>query len=638
VLVVAAHAGVPGLQGGFVGVDVFFVLSGYLITALLVTEHAATGRVDLPAFYARRMRRLLPALLAMLVVAGVAAALLLAPMEQREQAATAATAATWTSNLLFTLVDIGYFDPAAEGNWFLHTWSLGVEEQFYLVWPALVLALARGSAAGAGRRLVLGLLATAIGGLLLEVWATGTHPQAAFYQMPARAWQFALGALVWLAGRGAAPSRWPDRALVALGALGLVLIVAAANLLDAARHAYPGWAALLPSLGAACVLASGARTAAAGTGRWLALAPLPAIGQVSYAWYLWHWPVLLAVAAVTDRPSVVAIAVGVALSLALAVASRRWIEAPFRHRGGPVRDAARTLGVAVFAMVLVAGAALAWRSASVRWAQAPDQARFRAASDDIAPVYRLGCDSPPADARVRPCIFGSGGATHTAVLWGDSIGTQWFPAAVQVFTQPGWRLVVLTKSACPIVDAPLFSSQFGRDFAECAQWRADAAGWLREQRPDVVLVGSSDAYRLAPAQWEGGTRQVLEAVAPAAGHVFVFAATPSLPFAGPACLSRRERQGRFGRLECAAAATDERAAVREALARAAAGQRNVAVLGFDDAVCPDRRCAAERDGRVVFRDHAHLTAAFAATLAPEFERRLRAHGWDPDAPPTSTPP
>jgi peptidoglycan/LPS O-acetylase OafA/YrhL len=614
--VVAAHAGVPGLQGGFVGVDVFFVLSGFLITALLVTEHAATGRIALAAFYARRMRRLLPALLAMLVVAGVAAAVLLAPMEQREQAATAATAATWTSNLLLTLVDAGYFDPAAEGNWFLHTWSLGVEEQFYLVWPALVLVLARGAAAGAARRLAPGLLVVAVGGLLFEAWATVAHPQAAFYQMPARAWQFALGALVWLGGSGALRAQVSDRVLVVLGAFGLGLILAAALVLDAARHAYPGWAALLPSLGAALVLASGARTAAAGTGRWLALAPLPALGRVSYAWYLWHWPVLLAVAAVTDRPSALAIATGVGLSLALAVASRRWIEAPFRHRGGPVRDAGRTLGVAVVAMVLVAGAALAWRSASVRWMYAPDQARFRAASDDVAAVYRLGCDSPPADASVRPCIFGGGGATRTAVLWGDSIGTQWFAPAVQVFTRPGWRLVVLTKSACPIVAAPVFSSQFGRDFTECARWRADAAAWLREQRPDVLLVGSSDAYLIAPAQWEAGTREVLDAVAPAAGHVFLFAATPSLPFAAPACLSRRERQGRFGRLDCAAPAIDERAAVRDALARAAAGHRNVALLRFDEAVCPGGRCAAERDGRIVYRDNTHLTAAFAATLAP----------------------
>ncbi|MGH8030114.1 MAG: acyltransferase family protein, partial [Arenimonas sp.] len=123
-LVVAAHAGVAGLQGGFVGVDVFFVLSGFLITGLLVTEREASGRIGLAAFYARRMRRLLPALLVMLVVAGTAAALLLAPFEQREQAATAAAAATWTSNLLLTIADVGYFDPSAGSNWFLHTWSL----------------------------------------------------------------------------------------------------------------------------------------------------------------------------------------------------------------------------------------------------------------------------------------------------------------------------------------------------------------------------------------------------------------------------------------------------------------------------------------------------------------------------------
>lgn len=195
-VVVAAHAGLPHLEGGFVGVDVFFVLSGYLITGMLLRELRLQGTLDLAAFYARRLRRLLPALLFMLACTALASILLLAPFEQQAQAPAFVAAALWLANIHFAVTDAGYFEAGSEHSLVLHTWSLAVEEQFYLFWPLLLLALA-GSSVRLGRVLP-GLALAAVLSFALCQWLTVEKPLWAFYAMPTRAWQFALGGLVFL--------------------------------------------------------------------------------------------------------------------------------------------------------------------------------------------------------------------------------------------------------------------------------------------------------------------------------------------------------------------------------------------------------------------------------------------------------
>lgn len=269
-LVVLAHAHLPLLSGGFIGVDVFFVLSGYLISGLLIREQRLTGRIIFSRFYARRLKRLLPALIVMLLISTGAALWLLSAPEAYVQLASAPFAASWTSNLYFAFGALDYFNELAARDLFLHTWSLGLEEQFYLVWPPILLAialLARRANTAARQRLIgwlgLGLLLLASLGLALA-W-TDTSPAAAFYLMPARLWQFALGALVFVAltdlpaGYSGILSHRPRlrrfAVWVALG-LGLTLIAGSALLLHP-NLAYPGSWALAPSLGAAWVIAAG---------------------------------------------------------------------------------------------------------------------------------------------------------------------------------------------------------------------------------------------------------------------------------------------------------------------------------------------------------------------------------------------
>jgi hypothetical protein len=228
-------------------------------------------------------------------------------------------------------------------------------------------------------------------------------------------------------------------------------------------------------------------------------------------------------------------------------------------------------------------------------------------------------------------VFGGAGADRLAVLWGDSMAAQWFPAASATFVRPGWRLVVITKSACPVAAVPVRSRRDERPDLACERWRRDAAGWIAGQKPDVLVLGSADAYPVAPAQWQAGLAVVLDAVAPVAGRVFVLAPTPTLPYSGTHCLARRAWQGDASRLACAAPADTVRRPLRDALAGAVGKRDDVALVVLDDAACPAGRCAAERDGAIVFRDNAHLTARHVAAMAPLFERRLRELGWDPDA-------
>jgi peptidoglycan/LPS O-acetylase OafA/YrhL len=276
-LVVLAHAKVPGFSGGFVGVDVFFVLSGYLITGLLVSEYESKGSIQLAVFYARRLKRLLPALLVMLVIVVLMAFLLLSKQETVELISSVIYAATWTSNINFSLFTVDYFSELKARDLFLHTWSLGLEEQFYLVWPILILFMYKKINFPFDKNDKRRQLAWMLGGLfvssfILSLYWLKYNPLWAFYMMPSRIWQFALGASVFVwcykfdnkfAGN-VSYGFWKTR-IFAISVLGLVLIFGSAFLLHP-RLAYPGTWAMLPSIGTALVIAGGQKNIHNGTG------------------------------------------------------------------------------------------------------------------------------------------------------------------------------------------------------------------------------------------------------------------------------------------------------------------------------------------------------------------------------------
>jgi peptidoglycan/LPS O-acetylase OafA/YrhL len=629
-LVVAVHAGVPWLDGGFVGVDVFFVLSGFLITGLLVQEITHTGRLRFAEFYVRRLRRLLPALIVMLLVIGVLAALLLAPAEQGGQASAAAMAALWLSNVHFAFARLDYFAPGTETNLFLHTWSLGVEEQFYLIWPALLVWLLGRDGHGGIARLKIGMFVVIAASLAACVVLTNTAPQLAFYMMPLRAWQFSAGALVWLhfmvPGQGSFVGRSHAKVGPLLrwaGWLGLAM-VAAAGLVFHAKMPYPGIYALLPTVGTVCIIAAGSFESPVGVSRLLSWRPLQAIGRISYSWYLWHWPILLLGRALTGSDSPLYRAASVVLSLVLAVLSYRCVESPIRHQQRWLHRRAAIWG-AVALMVMANVLCIRWYNQASERLHSPEQQSYVRAHVDAPVIYGMGCDDWYHSDRVQICAFGPAKAPHTAVLMGDSIAGQWFPAVAWAFNKPDWRLLVLTKSSCPMVDEPLFYPRIGREYTECSTWRKHSLEQIAAIKPDVVLLGTVSTDDFTQAQWVNGTSKVLEAITMSSGHIYVLRGTPPLPFDGPDCLA--EHSGRpawlgFGRA-CSASSTDERAdLVYQWLQQASRHFANVKTVDMNDLICPNGTCVAKQNGKIVFRDSQHMTATFAASLGPALEERL----------------
>jgi peptidoglycan/LPS O-acetylase OafA/YrhL len=555
----------------------------------------------------------------------------------------AASASAWASNFYFAISDMDYFSPDTETNLFLHTWSLGVEEQFYLVWP-LLLVLALGAWTGAkrppdpGRLKIVMLIVFGIS-FAACVWWTQSEPHMAFYMMPARAWQFALGALSFLyfgaataAPRDGRPSHngvtgnWRHVARVqTTGWIGLTMILLSALVLNA-RVPYPGVWALLPSIGTAVVLAAGARWPYAGVGRLLSLRPMQAIGRVSYTWYLWHWPVLLLGATVLDVDNGVIRCALVMLSFVLAELSYRLLETPIR-RSARLLARPRLAVLAALALMIVANVmAVRWRNAALSRLAQPEQMRYMKVHYDAPVIYNMGCDDWYEGAVVHICAFGQVTAQHTAVVIGDSIGVQWFPAYEELFNKPGWRLLVITKGSCPMVDEPIFYARIGREYTECAEWRRKALQQVAELKPDIVILGSTFTYDFTQQQWMGGTTRVLRSIAATAGHIFIMRSTPVLPFDGPSCLAPRSwlYKAISSKSKCTAIAHDARSDnVYEALKSAASSLENASVVDMTDAVCPQDQCRAERDGVIVFRDSQHLTLTFAKSLAPVLAERLK---------------
>ena len=369
--VVLFHADVPGVGGGFVGVDVFFVISGFLITGLLWREVSTTGTVRLRRFYGARARRLLPASATVGVVTMIGSAVLLPPLQARTVIGDGIASALYVSNYWFVLQGVDYFGGHLPPSPFQHYWSLGVEEQFYLVWPALIIGTAwlirrvrrrtRADATSSKRPYLVVLALVAAVSFALSLVVTYVVPAVAFFSLPTRAWQLAAGGLVALTA-----DQWrrlPPRAAAIAGWAGLAVILLACTRLGATTP-YPGTAALLPVLGAALVIGAGCAAPAQGCGRVLALSPMRAIGRISYSWYLWHWPVLVLAPPLLGHPLGLAARLAAALlSGGLAVLTLRFIENPLRFAAPIRRSAGRSLalgGAATAVAVCVGVALLVW--------------------------------------------------------------------------------------------------------------------------------------------------------------------------------------------------------------------------------------------------------------------------------------
>ncbi len=632
-LVLIGHSGFEIIPGGFIGVDVFFVLSGYLITALLLRELEGSGRIAFMNFYARRLKRLLPTLIIMLSISSGVAIWLLSEVEARAQLASAPYAVTWTSNLYFAFTTFDYFDELSTQDLFLHTWSLGLEEQFYLIWPAVLLLLFRGEKlmrkahANGFEFMLAGIGITFTVSFMLSFYWTIKLPHSAYYLMPSRLWQLSLGALVYLIFRNETSIRnlIGFRPNIVYGyfalAIGMFLIIASAVYLDSSK-AYPGLWAIFPTFGAAMVIMA-SHAFPIGKQNFLAHPSLVWLGDRSYSLYLWHWPIFILGFSMGFQGQLYPSLYMLLLSLLAAILSFRLVEYPFWKgrfsHGNPGRIIlVSLLAMAVLVFVLYHGLRRLPQSATPT--EMSNQWR-----SDVPIIYRMPCDAWYSHARVEPCTFGTEEADKTVVFLGDSIGAQWFSMIPGIFQEPDWRTIVLIKSSCAIVDEDFYYQRIRKTYQVCTDWRNAVLDELDTIKPDVLIIGNSATYPFNKIQWVEGSSRIFERVSKAANTIYIIPGTPSLGFDGPGCVSRNlSSEGRIDRAACLAKDRVKHVqAVSGFLGLAADRFNNVYLLNLNDLACPGGNCnAISEAGHIVFRDSQHLTDTFVRYQIPYISERI----------------
>ncbi|KGM13252.1 acyltransferase family protein [Cellulomonas bogoriensis] len=645
-LVLLYHAGVPGVDGGFVGVDVFFVISGFLITGLLVREVERTGRVRLGQFYARRAKRLLPASVLVLVATAIGTLVVFPVTQWREMGGDVAAAALYLVNWRFADRAVDYLAEGVAVSPVQHFWSLAVEEQFYIVWPLLLvlvtLALRRWSRLRVRPLMTVGLVLVAVPSFAWSVHLTATDPSAAFFVTTTRLWELAVGALVAI---GATVwHRVPGRAASALGWLGLAAILGSAVGFGA-QSAWPGHAALVPTLGTAAVIIAGA-SGVQGAGRLLAVRPMVRLGALSYSLYLWHWPMLVLVEAWRGGLGTRGALVVVAASFVPAALSLRFVENPIRFSTTFERSTRLTLsaGANLTLVGVLAGVALVLAVPSSSPTAARDTLGARAvagadpealwrtdrsdvvvpdpteATEDLPRTYLDDCQAGLEAVEVATCRYGVPGADVTVALVGDSKALQWQPALDRVARDHGWQLVTYTKSDCTLT-AP-YGSQEDLAEASCTEWNDRVVEDLVRAGPDVVLVSGR-------ARYPGGAEDPVEALAGLWAQRWQELIDSGIEVVA---LADNAHPG-FEVYECVAQHPDELSACSFDRAsqqhrsggpaqRRAAELTDSPLVDMNDLVCPGSRCPAVIGDVLVYRQGSHLTRTFVESADGALAARL----------------
>jgi peptidoglycan/LPS O-acetylase OafA/YrhL len=588
------------LPGGFIGVDIFYVISGYLITGLILREIENTGKLDLQTFYQRRIKRLLPTSVFVLFVTAIVGMFVLPAITRDALGRDLFAAATYISNYLFAWWENDYQNLDATPSPFIHYWSLAVEEQFYVVWPIFILLLSR-----YGKRTIFrGIAAVTFLSLLLAIYQTQTSPIWAFYSLPTRAWELGFGALLLFVP----DTFWKNRFIPWFGVIGIAL----ASFRFDEKTAFPGINALLPVVSTAVLIGSISIWPRAFNdlsnnriSQWL--------GSISYPLYLWHWPALVLPSSALGRPLRIRERIFcIILTIILAHFTSKYIEQPIRHKKIAGKKIYQFFA-ATTVISLVAGVIISFSSSSMITVKGTDY-RFNLVEVMQKPaVYGDDCHSNYGETESGECTYGDLNSETTIVLYGDSHAAQWFPTLLKLANEKGFKFVSLTKSACPSVDVPR-ADQGAYKNVHCETWRDKSIKRIKQIRPAAVIL-SSYQYFTPPSGysdknkwWKDGQERLLSSLRGSSDHLIYISDTPKPLRDIPNCLASRDIN---------TCNTTERTPVKII--------RGFEIIDPTPWLCT-KLCPAIQDGYVVYRDSSHISVAAALALKPQLEAALVAKG------------
>ena len=594
VLVVIYHAKVT--SGGYIGVDIFYVISGYLITGLLLRELENSGTLNLKSFYLRRIKRLLPTSFFVLAITALTAWYLYPATMRADLGRDIAAAGIYISNYLFAFWQMDYQNLSAIPPVVIHYWSLAVEEQFYIFWPFIIFALfKRGGRAGVGK----GIAIITISSFLFSLYQTASAPIWAFYSLPTRAWELGVGALLLYIPARIKFSQnylWIALALFIYGTL---------QFRDSTP--FPGTAALVPVTATAISIAA--------VHSWPRILNLIGnhrivqwLGAISYPLYLWHWPLLVIPVVYLGRGlHIYERFFCVLATLLLADLTHRFIEEPLRHPQLKPRTIVRGGAIATAISLVISLGIFTTHSDLIKLQDGTVYSLTDVMQKPI--VYEDDCHVNNGETTSPECRYGTIGSQRKIVLFGDSHAAQWMPTLEKLGREKGFELISLTKSACPGPAVKKVDTGEYRN-ADCFAWRNYAFMRIKEINPDAVLVAGMQhfdipaGYANRTSWWQEGLRKTYASLRESSPHIISIADTPHPNRDIPSCIAA----GKFDRCN----GTERSTPIFTS------GYQQINPTSW---LC-SRKCPGIIASTVVYRDSSHLTVAMARKLSPEFEKAL----------------
>ncbi|MGI9273145.1 MAG: acyltransferase family protein [Woeseiaceae bacterium] len=635
--VVFFHAGLPGFSGGFVGVDVFFVISGFLITRIIYSE-MVDGTFSLARFYERRARRILPALLSVVFVAFVAGSIVLFPSQFEALSESVVASTLFASNIYFWITT-DYFRSATEFLPLLHTWSLGVEEQFYVFYPLLLLCL------GPTRRkwLLIVLSTGLVASLLLSSYWLAAHPMISFYLLPARAWELAIGCYLAIGKMPSLTGRWLREVVAAVA----VLAIAASVTFYSSSTPFPGVAALLPCLGAALIIYTGSQ-GDTWVRRALSLRAVVWFGLISYSLYLWHWLILALIRASTSRVDIGAsLAVAaVLLSILTAALSYRFIESPFRRRDRVSRR--QFLGLVSTLMLVTTSIGIGgWLTDGAPFRFDEETLTLVNAATDIDPRRKECFHVAPGNQLCR--IGQQNNEPPTFLLWGDSHAAALMPAVSAAAKAAGKTGLFVGTSGCPPILAVWRHDKPGD--RTCYEFNDAVIAYLEEAEEPIDLVIMAGRWAMyatgerlfgeagaPPLMLDDGTKhssrlensRVLEralnrsknALSAMDKQIVFLGGVPEIGWNVPRVLAQQQLGRNLDLQPPTIADFELRNAVVERIVDTFAGDPNFRIVPVVDIICNDD-CRLLFEGKPIYSDDDHLSLHGAERLVgPALTERI----------------